>query len=49
LVTDYFELYLPVYSNNGWEISQPHYTEKIRFIATVSTNTVISLFTRKWF
>jgi hypothetical protein len=49
LVTDYFELYFPVYSNNGWEISQPQYSEKIRFIATLSTNTVISLFTRKWF
>lgn len=49
LVTDYFELYLPVYSNNGWEISQPHYNEKIRFIATFSPKTLINLFTRKWF
>jgi hypothetical protein len=49
LVTDYFELYFPVYSNNGWEISQAQYSERIRFIATLSTNTVISLFTRKWF
>ncbi len=49
LVTDYFELYFPVYSNNGWEISQPQYSERIRFIATLSTNTIISLFTRKWF
>jgi len=28
LVTDYFELYFPVYSNNGWEVSQPKYSEK---------------------
>lgn len=49
LVTDYLELYLPVYSNNGWEIGQPQYAEKIRFIASFSTNTIISLFTRKWF
>ena len=49
LVTDYFELYLPVYSKNGWEITQPQYAEKIRFIATISTNTITSLFTRKWF
>lgn len=49
LVTDYFELYLPVYSNNGWEISQSHYNEKIRFIATFSPKTLINLFTRKWF
>ncbi len=49
LVTDYFELYFPVYSNNGWEISQPNYGEKIRFIITVSPKTLIGLFTRKWF
>ncbi len=49
LVTDYFELYLPVYSNNGWEISQNKYAEKIRFIITFSPNTLTNLFTRKWF
>jgi hypothetical protein len=49
LVTDYFELYFPIYSNNGWEVSQPNYAEKIRFIVAFSPNTLISLFTRKWF
>jgi hypothetical protein len=49
LVPDYFELYLPVYSNNGWEISQYKYSEKIRFIITFSPNTLMNLFTRKWF
>ena len=49
LVTDYFELYLPMYSNNGWEVGQPDYGEKIRFIVTLSPRTLISLFTRKWF
>jgi hypothetical protein len=49
LVTDYFELYFPVYSNNGWEISQPNYNEKIRFIVTFNPDTLINLFTRKWF
>ncbi|WP_405382047.1 metalloprotease [Maribacter sp. LLG6340-A2] len=49
LVTDYFELYLPLYSNNGWEVSQPNYGEKIRFIITVSPKTLTGLFTRKWF
>lgn len=48
-VQDYFELYLPIYSNNGWEIAQPHYDEKIRFIITVSPKTLLNLFTRKWF
>lgn len=49
LVTDYFELYLPVYSNNGWEMGGPNYDQKIRFIVTLSPRTLIGLFTRKWF
>lgn len=49
LVTDYFELYFPVYSNNGWEVSQPNYTEKIRFIVAFSPQSLTGLFTRKWF
>ncbi|MFV5695377.1 aminopeptidase [Flavobacterium sp. LB3P122] len=49
LVTDYFELYFPIYSNNGWEITQNNYNEKIRFIVTFSPKTLINLFNRKWF
>ena len=49
LVTNYFELYLPVYSSNGFEIQQPKYSEKIRFVFTFSPQTLINLFTRKWF
>ncbi|MDX1362626.1 MAG: metalloprotease [Arenibacter latericius] len=49
LLTDYFELYFPIYSNNGWEISQPQYDQKIRFVITLSPRTLTGLFTRKWF
>ena len=49
LVTDYFELYFPVYSSNGWDLSKNNYNEKIRFIVTLSTGTLTGLFTRKWF
>ena len=49
LVTDYFELYLPVYSSNGWEVGQPKYNEKIRFVVTLSPKILINLFNRKWF
>ncbi|MFE3847809.1 aminopeptidase [Flavobacterium sp. LB3P45] len=49
LVTDYFELYFPVYSNNGWEIAQNNFNEKIRFLVTFSPKTLINLFNRKWF
>jgi hypothetical protein len=49
LLADYFELYFPLYSNKGWEIKQPHYGEKIRFVVTLDPNKLIPLFTRKWF
>ena len=49
LVTDYFELYFPVYSSNGFELTQAQYSEKIRFVVTISTGTLLNLFTRKWF
>lgn len=49
LVPDYFELYFPVYSNNGWEVADQNYQENIRFIVTLNPKTLVSLFTRKWF
>ncbi|MEZ7498596.1 aminopeptidase [Flavobacterium sp. Arc3] len=49
LVPDYFEMYLPVYSSNGWEIGQDKYSEKIRFVITLSPKILINLFNRKWF
>ncbi len=49
LVQDYFELFFPVYSNLGWEIDDPNYDEKIRFIVALDLNTLIRLFTRRWY
>ncbi|WP_197672898.1 aminopeptidase [Nonlabens sp. Hel1_33_55] len=49
LLQDYFELYFPVYSNNGWEIAQENYDQKIRFIVTLDINTFINLFNRRWY
>lgn len=49
LVTDYFEIYFPIYSNNGLEINQKNYNEKIRFVITFSPKTLVNLFNRKWF
>lgn len=49
LVTDYFELYFPVYSNNGWEIAQQNYAERIRFVVALSPRALVGLFTRRWF
>ena len=49
LVTDFFELYFPMYSTNGFEPSFESYNERIRFVVTLSPRTLIGLFTRKWF
>ncbi len=49
LIEDYFELYFPVYSNLGWEVAQPQYAEKIRFIVTLDFKTLLGLFTRRWY
>lgn len=49
LVEDYFEIYFPVYSQLGWEIAQPNYNERIRFLFTVDPKTLFGLFSRKWY
>jgi hypothetical protein len=49
LVQDYFELYFPVYSNLGWEMGRNDYGERIRFIVTISPQTLLGLFTRRWY
>ncbi len=49
LVTDYLEFYLPLYSTNGWEVAQPNYAQKIRFVISLQPKTITKLFTRKWF
>ena len=45
-VDNMMELYLPVHSNNGWEISGPDYHEKIRFVFTADIKTITSFFKR---
>ena len=49
LVTDYFEIYFPVYSNLGWEVSEAHYSQKIRFKFTIDPEVLLGLFRRRWF
>ena len=49
LVPDYFEVFFPLYSSNGFEPSQTGYSTKIRFIFSPRLKTLSSLFSRKWF
>ncbi len=45
-VHNIFELYFPVHSNNGWEISQPHYEEHIRFVFTSDIHSIVAFLKR---
>ena len=49
LITDYFEIYFPFYSNLGWEIDQAQYSQKIRFVFTAEPKALLGLFRREWF
>ncbi len=49
LLDDFFEFYFPIYSNLGFEVAQPNYGERIRFVATIGIDTIIRLFARKWY
>jgi hypothetical protein len=45
-VNNMLELYFPVHSNNGWEISQPHYETKIRFVLTTDFKVIFAYLKR---
>lgn len=49
LVEDYFEIFFPLYSSNGWEIGQQNYDQRIRFMFTLDPQVLLGLFKRKWF
>lgn len=49
LVTDYFEIYFPLYSNLGWEPGLDGYDTRVRFIVTLDIKTLFGLFTRSWY
>ena len=48
-VEDYFELFLPIYSNLGWEIADDNYDQKIRFIITLDLPNLMKIFSREWY
>ena len=45
-VHEIFEIYFPLYSNNGWEISQNAYPEKIRFSLSADVKSIYNFFKR---
>ena len=49
ILTDYFELFLPVYSSIGNELNQENYLSKVRFRISFDPKTLSSLISRRWF
>jgi len=45
-VNDIFEIYFPLHSNNGWEIAQPHYEERIRFVFSTNFSRIYNFMRR---
>ena len=45
-VHNIFEVYFPLYSNNGWEISQNAYPQKIRFVFTGDIKSIYNFIRR---
>ena len=45
-VHNILEVYFPLYSNNGWEVSQHSYAEKIRFTLTADVGAIYNFFRR---
>ena len=48
LLPDFFELYFPISSSNGFELSQKSYSKKIRFIVSYNLESLGNLFSRRW-
>lgn len=49
LITDYFEIYFPIQSSNGFELTDYQYRKNIRFIFTFDPHKLLELFRREWF
>jgi len=49
LLPDFFELYFPISSSNGLEIDDYRYYNNIRFVLSYEVDSLINLFSRKWF
>ena len=41
-----FEIYFPIYSNNGWEINSEAYSKKTRFVLVVKPKAIYNFFRR---
>jgi len=45
-VNDILEVYFPFYSNNGWEVTKPHYEQHIRFVFKANFSSIYNFMRR---
>lgn len=48
-IHEILEIYFPIHSNLGWELQQPRYNSKIRFVLTIQPKKIISFFRRGFY
>ncbi|MBG7629513.1 MAG: aminopeptidase, partial [Bacteroidetes bacterium] len=48
-VQDILEVYFPVYSNLGWEVTQPDYASKIRFVLVLNPKRIVNFMRRGFY
>lgn len=48
-VQDILEVYFPIYSNLGWEVTQPHYASRIRFVLVLKPKKLYNFLRRGFY
>lgn len=48
-VQDILEVYFPVYSNLGWEVTQPDYASRIRFVLVLKPKKIVNFLRRGFY
>ena len=49
IIENYFELFFPIYSSEGFYPNNKSYSNRIRFILTLDPENLSTLFSRRWF
>lgn len=49
MISDYLEIFFPVYNTAGFAFDEIPYEHKIKFILTLNSDQLFTLFSRKWF
>jgi len=48
-IHEILEVYFPIHSNLGWELQEPRYNTKIRFVLTIQPKKIINFFRRGFY